>query len=318
MKLIIQIPCYNEEESLPLTLSQLPRKLDGIDVIEYLIIDDGSSDKTVEVAKQHRVDHVVSLSGHQGLARGFMAGLEACIQAGADIILNTDADNQYSAGDIPKILSPILNKEADIVIGSRSMQDISHFSRSKKILQKFGTWVIRQVSHTSVTDATSGFRAMTREAAMKLNVFSNYTYTLETIIQAGQKGMVIKSVPIHTNVYLRPSRLFNSVFGYIKKSIVTIVRIFVIYKPFRFFVSFGLVIFFGGLLIGGRFLWFYFHGSGHGHVQSLIFASILFSASFLLFIVGFLADLIAVNRKLLEKIDWRLYKIEEYIDKDKK
>lgn len=318
MKLIIQIPCYNEEKSLPITLGDLPRKLEGIDVIEYLVVDDGSSDNTVAIAKSHGVDHIISLSGHQGLARGFIAGLEACVKAGADIILNTDADNQYSAHDIPKILTPILNKEADIVIGSRPIQEIKHFSKIKKILQKLGTWVVRQASHTSVTDATSGFRAMTKEAAMKLNVFSNYTYTLEMIIQAGQKGMIVKSVPIRTNAYLRPSRLFSSIFGYIKKSVVTIVRIFVIYRPFRFFVSFALILFFGALLISARFLWFYFHGNGYGHIQSLIFASILFSAAFLLLVMGFLADLIAVNRKLLEKIDWRLYNLEERIRQDKK
>jgi glycosyltransferase involved in cell wall biosynthesis len=234
-KLIIQIPCFNEEKALPVTLKELPRELPGISKIEWLIIDDGSTDRTVEVAKELGVDHVVRLINHQGLAKGFMAGLQACIDNGADIIVNTDADNQYYAGDIPKLIQPILDGKAEIVVGARPISEIKHFSPLKKLFQKWGSWMVRKVSHTDVEDAPSGFRAISREAAMHLHVFSEYTYTLETIIQAGQKGMAIISVPVRTNDFLRKSRLIHSIPAYLARSSNTILRIFMTYQPLEFF-----------------------------------------------------------------------------------
>jgi glycosyltransferase involved in cell wall biosynthesis len=306
MKLIIQIPCYNEEQSLPVTLAELPRKVNGFDNVEWLIIDDGSTDNTIDIAKKHGVDHIVKLPKHQGLAKGFMAGLEACLQLGADVIVNTDADNQYFSGDIPKLTTPILEGKAQIVIGTRPIQEIAHFSPIKKIFQTFGSWVVRQASHTNIPDATSGFRAFNREAALRLNVFNNYTYTLETIIQAGQKNLSIISIPIRVNDDLRPSRLLKSIPSYIKRSIVTIVRVFIIYRPFRFFFTIGFSIFGAGVVIGLRFLYFYSTGNGNGHLQSLILASILLGIGFQTIVVAFLADLLAVNRKLNEDIQYKI------------
>ncbi len=313
MKVIIQIPCYNEEESLPVTLAALPRDIPGVDEVEWLIIDDGSTDRTVEVAMAHGVDHVVRLIRNQGLARGFMAGLNACLEAGADIIVNTDADNQYCADDIPRLIEPILSGTAEIVVGARPVAEIEHFSTIKKFLQKLGSWVVRLASATNVPDAPSGFRAMKREAAMRLNVFNDYTYTLETIIQAGQKNMAITSVPVRTNEFLRPSRLFKSIPGYIRRSILTIVRIFMTYKPFLFFMFPGAVAFGAGMFISMRFLYFFFMGDGGGHIQSLILSALLMGTGFVFMIVGLLADLISVNRKLLEKIDWRVHQLEEAV-----
>ena len=306
MKLIIQIPCYNEEQTLSIALAELPRKVNGFDKVEWLIIDDGSTDNTIEIAKRHGVDHIVKLPKHQGLAKGFMAGLEACLQHGADVIVNTDADNQYFAGDIPKLIKPILLGEAQIVIGARPIQEIEHFSLIKKLFQKFGSWVVRQASQTNIPDATSGFRALNREAALRLNVFNNYTYTLETIIQAGQKNLSIISIPIRVNDDLRPSRLLKSIPSYIKRSIVTIVRVFIIYRPFRFFFTIGFSIFGAGVVIGLRFLYFYSTGNGNGHLQSLILASILLGIGFQTIVVAFLADLLAVNRKLNEDIQYKI------------
>lgn len=305
-KLIIQIPCFNEAKTLPITLNALPREVNGINKVEWLIIDDGSTDNTMEVAKANGVDHIVRFSKNYGLAKGFVAGLDACISLGADVIVNTDADNQYCAEDIPKLMRPILEGKADIVVGARSIDDIEHFSPLKKMLQKLGSWVVQVASKTNIPDATSGFRAMSRDAAMQLNVFNEYTYTLETIIQAGQKGMSITSVPVRINEDLRPSRLVKSIPSYIKRSIVTIVRIFVVYKPFRFFASVGTVLFMLGMLFGIRFLYFYFSGSGSGHVQSLILASILIGIGFQTIMVGFVADLLSVNRRLLEKLKYKL------------
>jgi glycosyltransferase involved in cell wall biosynthesis len=310
-KLIIQIPCYNEEAALPITLSALPREIPGIDKVEWLIVDDGSSDRTVDVARAHGVDHIVSLPRHQGLAGAFVGGLQACLQAGADIIVNTDADNQYCAEDIPKLIQPILKGKAEIVVGARPIDDIEHFSLFKKLLQRWGSWFIRLVSRTDIPDAPSGFRAMSRDAAMQLNVFSDYTYTLETIIQAGQKNMAIVSVPVRVNGKLRPSRLLKSIPQYVLKSAVTAGRIFVVYRPLRFFSYLGGVIFLVGFVIGVRFLVFFLAGSGGGHVQSLILASLLMGMGFQVVVLGVLADLIAVNRKLLEKLNWRTQKIEE-------
>ncbi len=310
-KLVIQIPCYNEEETLGVTLSRLPRKIPEINNIEWLIIDDGSTDRTVEVAKEHGVDHIVSLPSNQGLAKAFLAGLEASLNAGADIIVNTDADNQYCADDIPRLIEPILSGEAEIVVGARPIDEIEDFSFMKKCFQRVGSWVVRLASRTDIPDAPSGFRAISRKAAMRLNVFSEYTYTLETIIQAGQKGMAITSIPIRTNGALRKSRLVKSIPSYIYRSVVTIVRIFITYRPFRFFALLGLFSFIPGVLISLRFVYFYLIGEGAGHVQSLILSGLLMGTGFLLVVTAFVVDLVSVNRKLLENIDWRVRQMEE-------
>lgn len=310
MKLIIQIPCYNEEATLGVTLSELPRQLPGIDTIQWLIINDGSIDNTVEVAKACGVDHIVNFDRNQGLAKGFMAGIEACLKAGADIIVNTDADNQYCADDIGKLIEPILEGRADIVVGARPIQQIKHFSPTKKFLQNLGSWVVRIASNTKIPDAPSGFRAISRDAAMQLNVFSQYTYTLETIIQAGQKGMAITSVPIRTNDYLRPSRLVKSIPAYIQRSIFTIIRIFMTYKPLRFFTILGSIPFTIGLILCFRWLILFFLGTPKSHVPSLILAAITMVIGFQLWVFGLVADLMAVNRKLLEDIQLRLRRRE--------
>lgn len=314
MKLIIQIPCYNEEATLGLTLSELPRQLPGIDTIEWLIINDGSIDQTVEVAKACGVDHVVNFEHNQGLAKAFMAGIEAGLKQGADIIVNTDADNQYCAADIPKLIEPIVRGEAEIVIGSRPIQDIKHFSPAKKLLQKLGSWVVRIASNTNIPDAPSGFRAISRNAALQMNVFSEYTYTLETIIQAGQKGMLITSVPIRTNEFLRPSRLVKSIPAYIRRSILTIVRIFMAYKPLRFFTILGTIPFSLGVLLCLRWLLLYWGMFGNipekARVPSLILAAILILIGFQLWMFGLIADLMSFNRKLLEDIQLRLRRLD--------
>jgi glycosyltransferase involved in cell wall biosynthesis len=310
-KLIIQIPCYNEEGTLAVALAALPRQVPGIDNVEWLIINDGSTDRTIEVARANGVDHIVDLGTHQGLAKGFMAGLDAGLRLGADIIVNTDADNQYNAGDIPRLLEPILNGDAEIVVGERPITEIEHFSPLKKVLQKLGSWVVRVASNTDVADAPSGFRAMSRKAAMQLNVFTQYTYTLETIIQAGQKNIPIVSVPIRTNGYLRPSRLMKSMTAYIQRSILTILRIFITYKPLRFFTIAGSLPFAVGTLLGMRWLWYFLvEDSDKARVPSLILAAILILIGVQLWIFGIVADIIAVNRKLLEDIQQRVKRIE--------
>ncbi len=306
MKLIIQIPCYDEEETLAVTLSALPREVPGIDVVEWLVVDDGSTDRTVEVAKASGVDHVVSHPKKLGLAKAFMRGLNACIELGADIIVNTDADNQYCADCIPDLVQPILEKKAEIVVGARQIDDIEHFSSGKRALQKLGSWIVRVASNADIPDAPSGFRAISRKAARQINVFSNYTYTLETIIQAGQKDIPITWVPIKTNPYLRPSKLVKSIPSYLHRSIVTIVRIFAVYKPFRFFASIGTFLFLLGFLLGCRFLVYYSLGDGRGHIQSVILAGILIGMGFQTIMVAFVADLLAVNRRLLEELRYRL------------
>jgi glycosyltransferase involved in cell wall biosynthesis len=311
MKLIIQIPCYNEAETLEIALKELPREVQGFDRVEWLIINDGSTDDTVEVAKRCGVDHVVNFKRNRGLARGYMAGLRAGIELGADVIVNTDADNQYRASDIPLLTAPILEGRADIVIGARPIAAIKHFSLVKKLLQWLGSAVVRAVSKTDVADAPSGFRAVSRDAAMRLHVFNEYTYTLETIIQAGMKNMVVLNVPIHVNADLRPSRLVKSIPSYVKKSVMTMLRIFIVYKPFRFFMKTGLTVFSLGVLLGIRYLVFAFGGQGGGHVQSLILASILLGIGFQTMITAFLADLMAVNRILLEEIEYRNLKQEK-------
>ena len=309
MKLIIQIPCYNEETTLPVTLKELPRRLRGFDSVEWLIIDDGSTDNTIEAAKKHGVDHVVHFKKNRGLAAVFLAGLDACIELGADVIVNLDADNQYCAADIPKLVEPIRNGTADIVVGSRPIDQIEHFSPIKKLLQRFGSYVVRRVSNTTITDAPSGFRAISRDAALKLNVFNSYTYTLETIIQAGRKNMAIVSVPVRVNEDLRPSRLVKSIVSYVKRSVFTIFRIFIVYEPFRFFVRIGMALIVSGFLIGLRFLYyFFFVDNGNGHVQSLILAAILILVGFQSAMAALVVDLLAVNRKLLEDIQYRVRK----------
>ena len=318
MKLIIQLPCYNEEQTLPVTLSALPRRLPGIDRVEWLVVDDASQDRTAEVARAHGVDHVVSLPRHQGLARTFLVGLETSINAGADIIVNTDADNQYCADDIPKLIAPILAGTAEIVIGARPIAQMRHFSPLKRCLQRLGSGVVRVVSNTDIPDAPSGFRAMSRDAAMRLHVFNEYTYTLETIIQAGQKGMAVTSVPIRVNAPVRPSRLFQSIPMYVWRQLLTMLRIFVTYRPFRFFAVQGGILFGAGMLIGLRFVCDFLATGGAGHVQSQILASLLMAIGFFLGVVGILADLIAVNRQLLEKLSWRMHKLETRLASDKK
>lgn len=302
MKLIIQVPCYNEEKTLGIALAELPRTVPGFTEVEWLVIDDGSRDNTVEEAKRHGVDHVVRHSKNKGLAAAFMTGLNACLSLGADVIVNTDADNQYNAGDIPELVRPVLEGRADLVIGERPITSIEHFSPLKKLLQKLGSWVVRVASQTDVPDAPSGFRAMSREAAQQLMVFNNYTYTLETIIQAGQKGMSVASVPVQVNEDLRPSRLVKGIPSYIKRSIFTIVRIFVVYKPFLFFSLIAATLFSAGALIGVRFLFYYFTSGGSGHVQSLILAGSLAGMGFQTFLIAFVADLLSANRRLLEEI----------------
>jgi len=302
MKLIIQMPCLNEAETLPIALKALPRKVKGFDKVEWLIINDGSTDNTVEVARECGVDHVVNFKKNQGLAKAFMAGLKKSLELGADVIVNTDADNQYNADDIPKLTQPVIDHKADYVIGTRPIDKTKHFSPLKKLLQKLGSWVVRKFSNTEVADAPSGFRAMSRECALQLNVYNNYTYTLETIIQAGQKNMAIVSVPIRTNEDLRPSRLLSSIPNYIKKSAFTIFRIFVVYQPFRFFMTIAVILFTAGLVLGGRFLYYYFTGDGSGHLQSVVLSGVLLGMGFQTGLIAFIADLLAVNRKLLEEI----------------
>lgn len=310
MKLIIQIPCYNEAETLEIALNDLPKQIEGIDEIEYLIINDGSKDNTVQVAVNWGVHYIVNFTRNKGLARGFMAGLEECLRQGADIIVNTDADNQYCGEDIEKIVRPILNGEADIVIGERPIDETEHFSPLKKKLQHLGSWVVRKASNTNIPDAPSGFRAYSREAALHMNVINEYTYTLETIVQAGRNKMAIMSVPIRTNGELRPSRLFNSMFGYIKKSMLTIVRAYLMYKPLRFFFGVGLVPFLLGVILGFRYVVLIFMGQADGHIQSLILTSMLILLGVMCWMIGVQADITAANRKILEDIQYHVRKMD--------
>jgi glycosyltransferase involved in cell wall biosynthesis len=310
LKLAIQIPCYNEEKTLPITLAQLPRELEGISKIDILIIDDGSTDNTVKVAYEHGVDYVIRLTKNKGLAFGFMAGLDASLRLGADIIVNTDADNQYEAEDIASLIRPILEGRADVVVGNRQTGDIEHFSFTKKRLQSLGSWVVRQVSDTDVPDATSGFRALSREAALQMNVVSKFTYTLETIIQAGKKNLAVTHVPVRTNEKLRESRLFSNNWSYIKKSVATIARIYTMYEPLKMFSYIGALIFAIGLIVGIRFLFFYFTSGGAGHIQSLILTAIMLIVGFQVFVIGLLADIIGSNRQLIENVLYRVRKIQ--------
>ena len=306
MKLVIQIPCYNEEESLPVTLSELPAHIDGIDEIEILIIDDGSSDKTVEVAKSYGIKHFVRFNSNKGLAKAFVAGLSKSLEMGADIIVNTDADNQYKGSDIAKLVEPVIKNKADIVIGTRPVSQIQHFSPLKKFLQKLGSSVMRLLSSTDVKDAPSGFRAFSRNAAIQLNVFDNYSYTLETIIQAKAKGLKIECVDINVNPELRKSRLFKNMFVYIARSVFTMFRMFIAYRPFRFFAICGALLIILGLILSIRFLYFFAIGDGSGHIQSLIFASVFLLSGVQTGLIAVLAELISINRKLIEDIQKRV------------
>ena len=310
MKLIIQIPCLNEEKTLPVTLKEIPRKIDGVDEVELLVIDDGSTDNTIKVARENGVQHIVRFTNNKGLAEAFNAGLDACLKLGADIIVNTDGDNQYSGEDIKKLIQPIIDGEADIVIGDRQVNGIKHFSYAKRKLQILGSWVVKHVSNTNVPDATSGFRALSREAALRMNVVTRFSYTLETIIQAGKKNLAVSHIPIRTNEKLRDSRLFRSIPGYIKRSILTIFRIYTMYEPLKMFFRIGGIIFGAGLIISLRFLYFYLTGQGGGHIQSLILATILFIIGFQTMMIGLVADLIGGNRRLIEDTLYRVKKIE--------
>lgn len=309
-KLIIQIPCLNEAATLPATLRDLPRSIPGIDVIETLVVDDGSRDGTAEVARAAGVDHVVRFPRRKGLAAAFMAGIDASLKLGADYIVNTDGDNQYAGRDIPKLLAPLQNGEADIAIGDRNIKAIEHMSPMRKRLQRLGSWVVRQVSTTQVPDTTSGFRAYTREAALRMTIVSEYTYTLESIIQAGKKRMAIAHVEISTNPRTRESRLFSSVWDYLKASVATIVRIYAMYEPLKVFTSIGLLVFSGGVALLLRFLYYYFTGAGMGHVQSLLISGVLIIVGFQVALIGLVADVISGNRKLLEDVLYRVRQIE--------
>jgi len=308
MKLIIQIPCLNEEKTLPLVVKDIPKKIDGIDKVEILVVDDGSTDRTSEVAEELGVDHIVQLSYNRGLAYAFMVGLDTALKFGANIIVNTDGDNQYNGCDIPKLIKPILENKAEIVVGDREVDKIKHFSLTKIFLQKLGSWVVRQLSGTSIPDVTSGFRAYSKETAMQINIVSKFSYTIESIIMAGKKNIPITHVAIRTNEKLRDSRLFKSTWGYLKNSIATIVRIYAMYEPLKVFSYIGGTSFFLGFILGCRYLYFFIVESTAGHVQSLILSAILIIVGFQIILIGLLADLISINREYIENSLHRIKK----------
>ena len=310
MKLIIQVPCKDEEKTLPVTLADLPREVPGFDVVEWLVVDDGSTDRTVEVAREHGVDHIVRLTNNKGLASAFQAGLDAALKLGADVIVNTDADNQYHGPDVVRLVEPILAGDADMVVGDREVQSIEHFSPLKKSLQRLGSWVVRQASSTSVPDTTSGFRAYNREAALAIQVVSKFTYTLETIIQAGKMLVAVDHVPVRTNAQLRESRLFPSMWSYIRRNAVSIFRIYAMYEPLRVFLTAAVLVGLIAAAVWGRFLWFLLQGDGAGHVQSLILGAVLFNAAMVLAAMGVLGDLLSAQRTTLQRVFERVRRVE--------
>lgn len=310
MKLIIQIPCYNEAETLPTTLEELPRQLTGIDQIEILVIDDGSNDDTAQIAKAHGAHHVVRLNPHQGLAASFTNGLDACIHLGADLIVNTDADNQYKADDIQSLINPILDGKADIVVGDRGVANLDSFSASKRFLQQVGSWVVARASGLHIPDATSGFRALSQEAALRTLVLSDYSYTLETLIQAGNRHLAVIYVPVRTNPQTRPSRLIRSVPQYLAYSGSTIVRAYAMYRPLRIFSILASLMILGALILTFRYFYFVSIGQGQGHVQSVILAAVLFIVGFQTLLIGLVADLVGFNRMIMEETLYRMRKIE--------
>jgi glycosyltransferase involved in cell wall biosynthesis len=313
MKLIIQIPCFDEEQTLPETLADLPRTIEGIDEVEWLVIDDGSSDRTVEVARTGGVSHIVRLTNNKGLAAAFQAGLDASLKLGADIIVNTDADNQYRGADIPKLVAPILAGQADMVIGDRETDQIEHFSPLKKRLQRFGSAVVRRASNTNVPDTTSGFRAYNREAALQMSVVSKFTYTLESIIQAGKQTVAIDHVPIRTNPKTRESRLFPSMWAYVRRNSASIFRIYALYEPLRVFTAAAIVVALLSAAIWARFLWFFFSGEGEGHIQSLILGSTLFLVAVQFAALGVLGDILAGSRVIQQRILERVRRVELHL-----
>jgi glycosyltransferase involved in cell wall biosynthesis len=311
MKLIIQIPCFNEEQTLPLVLADLPRELEGFDVVEWLIIDDGSSDRTIDVARENGVHHIIRLTNNKGLATGWQAGLDACLKLGADVIVNTDGDNQYDGKDVPKLVAPILDGSADMVVGNRQVDTIEHFSPLKVSLQHLGSWVVRQASETNVPDTTSGFRAYNREAAIQLIVVNKFTYTLETIIQAGKLLIAVDHVPINTNPKTRESRLFPSMWAYVRRNSVSIFRIYTQYEPLKVFMTAAAFVAAVALVVWGRFAYFYiFEAEGKGHVQSLILGAVLFNAAMVLAALGVMGDLLAAQRTIAQRTFERVRRIE--------
>jgi glycosyltransferase involved in cell wall biosynthesis len=313
MKLIIQIPCFNEEQTLPETLGDLPREIPGIETVEWLVIDDGSTDRTIEVAREGGVDHVVRLTNNKGLAAAFQAGLDACLKLGADIIVNTDADNQYSAADIPKLVTPIVRGEADLVVGDRVVMAIEHFSPTKKLLQRLGSWVVRRASGTTVPDTTSGFRAYNREAALQVQVVSRFTYTLETVIQAGKMLVAIEHVPIRTNPKLRDSRLFTSISSYVRTNAASIFRIYTMYEPLRVFLTAAAIIGLIAMIVWARFLVLFVQGEGEGHVQSVVLGSMLFVVAVQLAALGVIGDVLAGSRLLQQRMLERVRRVELHL-----
>lgn len=310
MKLIIQIPCLNEEQALPATLAELPRRVEGFGEVEWLVIDDGSTDRTIEVARRHGVDHIVRLTNNKGLASGFQAGLDACLKLGADVIVNTDADNQYKSSDIPKLVAPILAGDADMVVGDREIMTVEHFSTTKKMLQRLGSWVVRRASETTVPDTTSGFRAYNREAALQVQVVSRFTYTLETLIQAGKMLVAVDHVPIGTNPKARESRLFPSIWAYVRRNAGTIFRIYAMYEPLRVFTIAAIVLVLAALGAWTPFLLDWLRGEGAGHIQSLILGAVLFIAAVQLFGLGVIGDLLAGQRVISQRTLERVRRIE--------
>lgn len=310
MKLIIQIPCLNEEETLPLTVADLPRKVEGFDTVEWLIVDDGSTDRTVETARKLGIDHIVRLTNNKGLSQAFQAGIDAALKLGADIVVNTDADNQYRGSDIPKLVGPILAGEADMVVGDRQVTTIEHFSPAKKILQRMGSWLVRRASNTTVPDTTSGFRAYNREAALQVNVVSKFTYTLETIIQAGKMLVAIDHIPIKTNPKTRESRLFQSMWSYVRTNAVSIFRIYSMYEPLKVFMTLALILAVPAMVVFSLFMVDYFSGEGEGHIQRLLLAAVLFIVAAVMAALGIIGDLLAANRTLIQRSLERVRRVE--------